>query len=226
MKCSTVVMTMGFALSLLACQETKEDLKNPVSEKEIYKTIGEEIPFETGMKWIEFYQEKNSNQGREKILFDYMVSNVQMDTLLHSVTDLVGVAFHYAIDSLGVKHILLIPVDDSLSLWSSRPGRVFVDANTGTEISQDVAYAWAQNYKDANPTRIWFHFFGKNIFDEMTALPYFNSIDIEPAINILNLKPQLLLIIWNDALITNGRTTDDPATVYDASNACPPCAVH
>lgn len=226
MKRSTILMTMGFTLSLLACQETKEDLKNPVSEKDIYKTIGEEIPYETGVKWIEFYKEKNNSQGREKILFDYMVSDSQMEALLHSVTDLVGVAFHYGIDSLGEKHILLIPVGDSLSLWSSIPGRVFVDANTGTEISQDVAYAWAQSYKDAHPASIWFHFFGKNIFDEMAVLPYFNSIDIEPAINILNLKPQLLLIIWNDLLISNGRTTDDPATVYDASNACPPCAVH
>ena len=58
----------------------------------------------------------------------------------------------------------------------------------------------------------------------MTALPYFNDVDIEPALNTLNLEPELLLIVWNESLNLSGRTSAENATVYDASNACPPCA--
>jgi hypothetical protein len=215
---------LSLALSMVTCQETRDELNKPITEKDIYKTIGEEIPFETGMQWIKYYQDQQSGQGRTELLSSYIVSSEQMQEMEASVTDLVGVAFHHAIDDNGEKHIILIPLDGTLRLWTSISGRIFVDANTGEEISQSVAAAWAQNYKDQNPYKVWFHFFGKDIFDQMNALPFFNSVDIQPGVNILNLTPQLLLVVWNDDLISIGRTQDSPAVVYDASNACPPCA--
>lgn len=217
--------SMAFAVALVSCQETKEEMNQPLAEKEYYKTIGEQIPLETGMEWIENYKAKNSSGGRTELLPNYNVPAAQMDALLLSTTDLTGVAFHYGIDEYGDTHIVLIPVDGSLSLWSTIPGRLFVDANSGNTVSQSTAYSWALNYKNANPDDVHFHFFGKNIFDDMTALPYFNSVDIEPGINTLDLTPELLLIIWNEDLNILGRTSAEDATVYDASNACPPCAV-
>ncbi len=214
------------AFSFMTCQEAKEDLSKSNAETEIYKTVGEQIPFETGMEWIAYYKEKNPGQGRTELLSSYSVSSEQMSAMLSSTPNLVGVALHHAIDASGTAHILLIPVDESLLLWSSIPGRVYVDANSGTEISQSVASAWAQSYKAAHPYSTWFHFFGKNIFDDMAALPFFNDVVIEPAINILNLKPQLLMIVYNNDLIALGRTQDEPGIAYDASNPCPPCAVH
>lgn len=209
---------------LVTCQETKEDLKKPISEKDIYKTIGEEIPFESGMEWIRYFQNQNkSGQGKTELISSYVVSHDQMAEMLE-LADLVGVAFHYATDDSGERHIILIPVNESLSLWTPIPGRRYIDANTGGEISRQTASIWAQNFKDENPDEIWFHFFGKNIFDQMSALPFFDSVDIQPAINVLNLTPQLLLIVWNESLISLGRTQNPPAVVYDASNACPPCA--
>jgi len=226
MKKSIIVTIAILTGAFVSCHEPKEDLKSPLSEKEFYKTIGEEIPFETAMNWIENYQNQNSSSsGRTEILSDYEVSASQMDALLASTADLVGVAFHYGTDGLGVKHIILIPVDGTLSLWSSIPGRIFVDANTGSEISQSTANAWATNYKNAHPSDVWFHFFGKYIFDDMTALPYFDSVEIEQGLNLLGLTPELLLIVWNEDLNLLGRTSAENCTVYDASNACPPCAV-
>ncbi len=221
-----LAFALTVAFSFMTCQEAKEDLKSPVVEKEFYKTVGEEIPFETGMEWIAYYKEKNPGQGRTELLSDYSVSSEQLTAALASVPDLVGVAFHHAIDDNGSSHIIVIPVDGSLLLWSTIPGRTYIDANTGTAISPSVASAWAQNYKTANPSSIWFHFFGKNIFDDMAALPFFNNVIIAPAINILNLKPQLLLVVYNDILNPLGRTQDEPGIAYDASNPCPPCAVH
>ena len=218
---ATFVIIIG---TFLSCQETKEDLKTPLSTREFYKTIGEEIPYELGMEWIENYKSVRSSSGRTEILSDYAVSATQMTALLGSSADLIGVAFHYGIDDAGVTHILIIPVDGSMSLWASIPGRIFVDANSGNPIDQNTANAWATNYKNQNPSGVWFHFFGKYIFDDMTSLPYFNSVEIEQGINLLGLTPELLLIVWNEDLNILGRTAAENCTVYDASNACPPCA--
>lgn len=217
------------ALYLVACQETKDDIKKPLSQNDLYRTIGEAIPFETGMEWIDNYKRKSSGQGRTESLLGYSVSSGTMSALLASVNSPVGVAFHYGKDILGIKHIVIIPVDESMSLWSSIPERMYVDANTGMQISQSVAESWASAYKNANPGEIWFHFFGVDIFQDMAALPYFNSIDIEPGINTVELTPELLLVVWDDDLLgvdlPLGRTQNEYGMVYDASNACPPCAV-
>lgn len=218
----TIFLAVFSVLLLVSCQETREDLKK--SAKDTYQTIGEEIPFETGMQWIAFYQERNSKQNRSALIDGYNIPSAQLASLLESTASLVGVAFHYGLDNAGTTHIIVIPVDGSLDLWSSIPGRIYVDANTGEAISQSLAETWASNFKQENPDEIWFHFFGKNIFDEMRALPYFQSVYIEPAVNILNLTPQLLLVVYNDDLISLGRANSVPGTVYDASNACPPCA--
>jgi hypothetical protein len=219
-----VVTTIFFASAVVSCQETREDLKNPRSEKEFYKTIGEAIPFETGMEWIDNYNKQISSEGRTENLSRYTVSASQLSALLASTADLVGVAFHYGLDTLGIKHIILIPVDGSLTLWSSVPGRAFVDANSGDQVDQNTAQSWAENYKNANPSEVWFHFFGRYVFDDMAALPYFNSVDMEQGINTLALTAELLLIVSNEDLSILGRTAAE-CTVYDASNACPPCAV-
>lgn len=233
MRSYIIVITMYFTLLPLACQDTGEDLRNTPSDIVFYKSIGKQIPFETGMRWMEFYKKQNShhegradNQGRTDIAaYTYAIPASQVEVMLQSVSGLTGVAFHYGIDELGTTHIMAIPVDESLRLWSSIPGRIFVDGNTGNEITQSVARAWAQNYQHANPVGVWFHFFGQNIFSEIIAIPYFNTLDIEPAINDLDLTPQLLLIIWNENAIANGRTTAEECVVYDASSPCPPCAV-
>jgi hypothetical protein len=183
------------------------------------------------MEWIEYYKlteynkKKNTNAGRIEVLSSYNVSATEITTMMQSTPDFTGIAFHYGLDNLGEKHIIVIPIDATLSIWSSSAPRIFIDANTGNRISQVQANMWTQQYKNANPDAILFHFFGSDIFAEMTTVPFFNSLDIQPAINVLDLTPQLLLVIWNEDLVSFGRTAHEYARVYDASNACPPCAV-
>lgn len=205
-----------FALSLISCQD-KEN--SPPIDFSFYKNIGAQIPVETGMEWIEAYNERSNSQGKDmSILTPYTISDQQLQALTQSVSNLVGVAFHHAIDDDGEHHFIAIPIDETLSVWSSpSPQRLYIDTNTNTTISKTVAQSWAESYKAAHPNGIWFHFFGSNIFDEIFTIPYFNTINITPALNILNLTPQLLLVIMNEDLL-GGRTMDDEKTIYDASS--------
>jgi hypothetical protein len=219
---STVIF---FAVSLMACQDTKEESVNNVRDITFYKNVGEQISVETGNRWMDAYNAKEVNQGRVNTTTSYAISASQLENLTESVSNLTGIAFHHALDDAGTHHFIAIPITESLSVWSPIPGRVLIDANTNTEISRSEARRWTQNYQDANPNKIWFHFFGTNIFDEITSISFFNSLTIEPAINDLNLTPQLLLIITDIAGSSNGRLTSDRTMVYDASSPCPPCGV-
>lgn len=223
MKSSIAFIVLFFALSLLACQDSRDDFKNPPGEISSFRSIGEQIPLETGKRWMETYQAKSRTDGR--LLFsDYSVAASKLQELLQSVPELTGVAFHYGFDENGIQHIIIIPVDETLTLWATIPGRIIVDANTGNELTQEVASTWADNYKASHPGDIWFHFFGADIFEEISAIPYFNMLDIEPALSDL-LLPQMLLIVWNTESILSGRTAKEDGVVYDASSPCPPCPI-
>lgn len=219
------LITLCLGVCLTACQEGKEDAKSPLSEKDFYKTIGEEIPFETGMEWIDNYR-KSAESGRTELLDSYHVTASQIRTMLDTSPDLVGIAFQYATDESGKKHILAVPVDETMKVWTGASGRTLYDTNTGNQISEATASAWAATYRDAHPDGIWFHFFGKDIFEEMSALPFFDRFEIAQGINTLELTPELLLVVWNNELSSAGRTYDADGTVYDASNPCPPCKVN
>jgi hypothetical protein len=225
MKKFFVALSLFFGVGFLSCEDTTSQKEQiPESTLAHYRTIGSRISFETGMRWIDIYNE-NSSSSRNQLFGHYEISSDKALELITSVDGLVGVAFHYGKDALGQKHVIVIPVDNTMKLWTSIPGRIYVDANSGNTISQSTANAWAQNYKNQNPSAVWFHFFGESVFGEITALPYFDSIDIQPALNEL-LLPQMLLVIWNESL-SSGRTASDDewGAVYDASNPCPPCAV-
>lgn len=225
MKNFVVLIALFFALSFYSCQDPKEDTVNVNPVVARYKNVGHQIPVEVGKQWIEAYNERNNTQNRIGGLL-YSIDHVQWQALLTSVTELIGVAFQYGVDESGTKHIIAIPVDEELRLWTSIPGRIYVDANTGTEISQSVAYTWAQRYQAQHPDGVWFHYFGKNVFDEILTIPYFSRVDIVQAINILGLTPELLLIVTDLDVLSLGRVADAENTaVYDASYPCPRCDV-
>lgn len=224
MKNCIAFIALYFAFSLLACQDSKEDFKAVTEDHLIHKSVGRQIPFETGMRWIETYNKKNGIESR-LINLGYYISAENLEALLGSVEDITGVAFHYGLDSWGVRHIMVIPIDASLSVWTSIPGRVIVDANTNDVLSQSTAEQWAANYRSAHANEVWFHYFGKNIFDEIVMIPNFSEMDIQPALSDLDLSPQMLLIIWNLPGLFGRTMGGDGGTVYDASNPCPPCPV-
>lgn len=232
MKNFVVFTALYLTLSLLSCEDSSNELKNPPSDNLVYKNVGQEIPFETGMRWIEIYKQNNSKEGRvigsNSLLglgLPNSLTDDNLEDLMECIPDIVGFAFHYATDGFGVTHILVIPIDESLSVWENEPGRIIIDARTNTTISQATAQTWAQTYKTAHPTDVWFHYFGINIFNEISGLFLFNEIEIQPALNEL-LAPQMLLLVWVNPLgLLGGRTKDASCHVYDASNPCPPCGV-
>lgn len=210
---------------VFGCQESKD---SAVAKKDLtyYKNIGHQITIETGQRWIDTYNERNNIEASRLTLSPYAVDATRLEEALASVPDLLGVGFHHAIDDNGRHHFIVIPVTTSFDVWSAIPGRIYLDANTDTEISRAEAREWAQRYEDAYPNQVWYHFFGKNIFEEIPTIPYFETLNIVPALNNLDLSPQLLLIIFNDANLFGGRLKGDNGTVvYDASSPCPPCPV-
>jgi hypothetical protein len=223
MKKLVTLIIVSAALSILACQDSKEDAKYESQQLAAYKTIGHQIPTETGLRWIETYNQRNNIAGKLS-LSGYSTSSSNLRKLT-ALPDLVGIAFHHGIDGNGIHHFIAIPVGPDLSVWSETVEKVFVDTNTDAVISREDAADWAGNYKSANPEQIWFHFFGKNVFDEISEIPYLNEVNIVPAVNDLDLSPQLLLVIL-DPLGILGRTADAGTTVYDASSPCPPCPVN
>jgi hypothetical protein len=237
MKNFVVFTALYLTLSLLSCEDSSNELKSPPSDNLIYKNVGQEIPFETGMRWIEIYKQQEDKNSREigspnsllglglGLGLPNSLTDDNLEDLMECIPNIVGFAFHYATDGYGVTHVLVIPIDESLSVWEEEPGRIIIDARTNAPISQTTAQAWAQTYKNAHPTGVWFHYFGINIFNEISEIPFFSDMDIQPALNDL-LAPQMLLLVWINPLNLLGRTKDTACRVYDASNPCPPCGVN
>jgi hypothetical protein len=213
------------SISLLACQDTREVSRTRPVDVSMYKNIGHQISNETAERWMSTYKVKTNPSSRLD-LQSYFIGSENLHAVTGSISGLIGVAFHHATDGLGNHHFIIIPVDESFTLWSDEPGKLYIDANTNTKIDRETAEAWSNNYKAQHQSDIWFHFFGSNVFSEIALIPDFNSLDIQPALNDENLTAQLLLIVSDSSLpiLSGGRTAEYKA-VYDASSPCPPCAV-
>lgn len=222
MKNMNKLVALGAFALLLSCQDSREDLKSTGPDLSEYQSVGMRISAETGARWIQTYNDRSSGYGRVDGVL-YSIDSEELQETLGSVNQLIGVAFQYAIDDDGVKHVIVIPVDETLRLWTDIDGRKYVDANTGLPISKGKAESWSMKFQAENPNEIWFHYFGRNIFDEILSTTDFDRLDIIPAINDLDLSPQLLLVVGNSSSLL-GRTTAE-APVYDASYPCPKCEV-
>ena len=174
------------------------------------------------LRWRNYYQTTINADSRAAKSFS--VSSTVLNSAIQSVPDAAGLAFHYALDDAGLRHILLIPIDGSLELWPTTSDRKIIDANTMEEVSALDGRAWTQNYINSNTSAVRFHFFGVNTFNEINAIPYFTALDIEPAINDTDLTPQLLLFVWDNTSSADGRSTST-GVVFDKSSQCPPCAI-
>jgi hypothetical protein len=226
MKNLAVPMLLIWSLFVVSC-DTREDVSNTHPAVARYKTVGHQIPTEVGMRWIDLYNQKNLTQNRIG-LSAYSIDDNLLSDLRESVPNLTGVAFHYGIDATGSLHIIAIPVNESLRLWTEIAGRIYVDANTSTIITKAVAEEWADNFKEANPDAIWFHYFGQNVVTDILASSSLARVDIIPALSDLDFSPQLLLIVTTSFdlldLLNLGRTNGE-TPIYDASYPCPRCEV-
>jgi hypothetical protein len=218
MKKSMYFVLAFFAISILACQDGKDEAKS-VPDLSYFLNVGKQIPTETGYRWMDVYRSRLKLAGRENSL-GYSLSKENLALLSGSVESLIGVVFHNATDAAGQHHILIIPIDESLQVWSQ--DKTIIDANTDAPIAFEDARAWARNFQNESSGAIWYHFFGKHVFDELNALDFFEYIQIEPAISDINLSAQILLIV-NDVSVntSSGRSEYEATVVYDMSNPCP-----
>jgi hypothetical protein len=209
-----------FAISILACQDGNEEAKN-INDLSYLSNVGKQIPTETGYRWMDVYRTKLKLAGREKPS-GYALSKENLSEISGSVNNLIGVVFQHGLDETGAHHFLIIPIDETLQIWSNN--KIIIDANSDAAVSYEDAVQWSNNYQAANPDMILYHFFGKHVFDELNAISFFEYIQIEPAINDENLKAQVLLIV-NDFSIdaSSGRSKLSDALVYDMSLPCPSC---
>jgi len=208
-KCFTAML---LASALAGCHDARET--NPASIQKFDKTVGQQISLAVATQWMERYEKDAAGQRNTEST--YSITADRLKEILPYAAD-AGLAFHHAIDDVGTHHILVIPVASSLLFDAP----VLLDANTNAFIDESTARAWTDNYKDANPDKIWYHFFGLDIFKEITQSS-FSYFDIEPATNDAG-KPQLLLLVWPEGT-SNGRTQSSSPTVYDFSSPCPPCS--
>jgi len=73
MKTYVLIVTLFMGLAFLACQDAKVDVQDIEKDLTYYKSVGEEIPFQTGLDWINFYRQSNS--GRTDLLNDLSIAD-------------------------------------------------------------------------------------------------------------------------------------------------------
>lgn len=218
MKARLLAVGLYVFILMISCDPSQE-INPSDAELDRYKEVGEQIPFSVGMRWMDFFRSQRTGARVSALPMTLSASEVNKHL---SSPETLGFAFHYAYDEFDQLRLLVIPVNHSLNLWSDFTGKEIIDATTGLAVPKDLAKSWAAAYRHVNPNEVYFHFFGTGVFAEMTKLPFFREVEIAFATDDSSLKPQLLLIIWNDETEA-GRSASDAAVVYDASSPCPPC---
>jgi hypothetical protein len=207
-------------LSIVSMNSCQDSVTTPTMKRHdspLHKAVGAKISSEDAVRWISAYQSR-LEQGRVQET-SHVVTASTFDSILSS-PDLLGVAFHYAVDDVGNHHVLLLPMDETTHLWSLTNDRVCIDANIDTILDEVTAKRWVLNFTNKFPDHIRYHFFGSDILFEMRRLSAFEQFSITPAIDD-ELQLQLLLIVGKIDLAAGGRTMDN-GDVFDRSVNCPP----
>lgn len=201
---------------LVSCRDSQEIQHQTTFDP----AVGERIPLETATRWTGILSKQRASVGRTETAPDYVISAESLDQLFDEPTATKGLAFHYATDENGQLHILTFPVSETEINWNSS---TVVDALGDILIDPTAAHDLTATFENTHPGEIWYHYFGKDIFDEIRAMSGFSRLEIKQALNDEG-KPQLLLYVWGDnASATSGRSSESFPMVYDASNPCPPC---
>jgi hypothetical protein len=203
-------------LIFFGCNEPSET-SNVISEK-INKEVGHEIPLSVAQRWINSYEgPKATSILAKKDNNKFKISACNLNTILKSVPDPVGLAFYHSSDQSGQYHFLVTAFDQDRNKES-----IYIDANSDKKINEKNAKKWIGNYQEDNQGKIWYHFFGYEIFNEITSDEGFTHFNINNALNDEG-KPQVILTVWGGQENNSARIAGAYPTTYDASNPCPPC---
>lgn len=214
----SIVGLVLITLLLWTCQDAAEKgLKETSLSENFNETVGERIPVEVAERWLENYNKSHNQRTKDNSII-YGVSPAQLNMILKS--NPVGIVLHHALDEAGIHHIIVIPIDRTMRLWSSSTRTLLVDSKMNKTINQDLAQTWIKNYQNTNPNSVRSHFFGVNIFTEIAGNPKFSNLEIKQATNDKGM-PQLLLLAWSNTGSSSGKLTAEEPSVYDASGPCP-----
>jgi hypothetical protein len=191
------------ALMLTACQDTRNESTKGWPEH-FDKTVGVRIDADRGLRWIENFKRTNKGPRHGET---YKVSKTNLERLIKSGENILGITFYLGTDDAGIQHIILVPVDGELKGWTG----IAIDANTDVEISLETAKAWSENYKASNTGAVTRHSFGLDIFSEIGKYP---SFEISQGLDDAQ-DPELLLIIRNVG-------TNSVPYIWDGGIQCPP----
>lgn len=198
-------------LVLSSCDHAIEKKENDSAENIFTKSVGGPISSEVAARWVE---RKIRASGRQE---SFSVTADNLNVLLERVDNKLGVILHHAQNPDGEHHIFIAPVKSDLQSWSN--GEV-LDATSNEFVDASLASGWAFAHKALNPQGPWSHFYGIDLFDEITSTIGFSRMDIMPGEDDGGQSP-ILLYVWTESSIANGKIKSE-ASVYDRGAVCPP----
>ncbi len=214
----TIASTILIFMVILSCQQPSDEANQPAASSIFTKDVGDQIPASLGLRWIAEHQRQLTGARDAQV---YKVTQANLEAMMQSTSNLVGFTFHHALDDAGKHHVIIIPMDDLLHIWTSPSQRIVIDANTDTEVSMTTAREWIENYRKARPQAIRYHFFGADVFQEIVQREGF---EIREAINDQQI-PQLLVVVQVTTEAADGRVSTEEQ-MFDITLACPKdCAI-
>jgi hypothetical protein len=207
-----ITLVVAVAMLLCACQETNHKDTGGMPDH-FDNTVGKRIDTNMGLRWIENINgTKMGPQHGER----YEISNVNLEKVIKSAENPMGISFHLGVDDNGIQHIVLAPIDAEMNGWAG----IAIDANSDREVSVETAKAWARNYKMTHEGEVSSHSFGIDVFTDIGKHQSFEIVQgLDDAQNLA-----LMAIVRNASV--NGKTEGDGGTIiWDGTLPCPPyCA--
>jgi hypothetical protein len=192
------------ALSLLVgCQDVDGTTKASV----FHEGVGAQISLDVATRWARRSEDVGSRD----------VSAAQLAVLVDASPDRVGVVFHEAMDDEGARHLLLTTMGEDAEPWAS----IVIDVDAAATVNVDTARAWTARHAAVSDDGPRYHFYGRDMLDEIIANPRFDHLGVSRALDDEG-QGQLVLMAWND----DGDARSGQPTPYDTGLTCPPvCSV-
>jgi hypothetical protein len=88
-------------------------------------------------------------------------------------------------------------------------------------VDVETARAWVARHAEVSPDQVRYHFYGREMFDEIMADPSFAQLDVTPALDDEG-RAQLVLMARSGDGDASARPRSGEPTPYDTGLACPP----
>jgi hypothetical protein len=205
------IFVLSFSV-LVACQ----DVEGTTEPHVFHEGIGERIPDDVAQRWLAQHRSSPSRDLEDVVA--QRVSARQLASLASAMPEHVGMALHHAVDDEGARHVLLTAVGEDVDAWESP---VVIDASIDAIVDVETARAWVARHAEGSPDHVRYHFYGREMFDEIMAGPSFVQLDVTPALDDES-RAQLVLMARGGDGDASARPRSGDPTPYDNGLLCPP----